>query len=113
MSRFPCYVVIRGRIPGVYTNWHQCATQVLGYSNALYQGCESIKEAEQILRNSMPTNNVGALVVGGAMPPNPPINTHVPFNGESLRNDLCCIKSLVVVLLVLLIALVIKAIIVW
>ena len=31
------YAVKRGRKPGVYTDWADCAAQVNGYSGAIYQ----------------------------------------------------------------------------
>ena len=32
------YAVARGKIPGIYTDWGTCATQVLGVSKAVYKG---------------------------------------------------------------------------
>lgn len=50
MARKPkkaAYVVFRGRETGIVHNWHDCEKRVSGFSNASFQGFESLYRAEQ------------------------------------------------------------------
>ncbi|KAL6553543.1 hypothetical protein OROGR_007385 [Orobanche gracilis] len=49
MGKYSCYVVIRGRSPGIYATWEECRAQVDGYNNARYWGCFSEEEAIEAL----------------------------------------------------------------
>ncbi|KAL6559414.1 hypothetical protein OROGR_004531 [Orobanche gracilis] len=49
MGKYSCYVVIRGRSPGIYATWEECRAQVDGYNNARYWGCFSKEEAIEAL----------------------------------------------------------------
>lgn len=40
------YVVILGRIPGVYVDWKQCEIQISGFPGAVFQGYNTIELAE-------------------------------------------------------------------
>ena len=33
----PCYVVFKGKKPGIYMAWHECSEQVCGVKNAIYK----------------------------------------------------------------------------
>lgn len=43
MKKF--YVVIRGIVPGIYTDWEECRKQIDGYSGALFKGFNNEKDA--------------------------------------------------------------------
>ncbi|KAF9618739.1 hypothetical protein IFM89_002434 [Coptis chinensis] len=45
-----CYVVIRGLQPGIYRHWSSCRDQVHKFPGQDYIGCNSIEEAEFLLR---------------------------------------------------------------
>lgn len=49
MGKKVCYVVLRGRCPGIYNTWPQCSEQVTGFRGALYHGCDSIDAAQREL----------------------------------------------------------------
>ncbi|KAF9617344.1 hypothetical protein IFM89_035543 [Coptis chinensis] len=49
MTKF-CYAVIRGWQPGIYRNWSSCRDQVHKFSGQDYIRCNSIEEAELLLR---------------------------------------------------------------
>jgi ribonuclease HI len=40
------YVVKRGRIPGIYTDWSSCEKQIKGFSNAKFKKFENKKDAQ-------------------------------------------------------------------
>jgi len=40
------YVVWKGRNPGIYTTWAECAAQVNGFTGAEYMGFETLAEAQ-------------------------------------------------------------------
>jgi hypothetical protein len=46
------YVVINGRMPGIYTSWEECRRQVDGYSNAVYRSYENEEEANRAFRSA-------------------------------------------------------------
>lgn len=49
MGRYSCYVVIRGRKPGVYATWEECNAQVYKVKEAKFWGCHSEEEAYRAL----------------------------------------------------------------
>ncbi|KAF9623316.1 hypothetical protein IFM89_000805 [Coptis chinensis] len=49
MAKF-CYAVIRGWQPGIYRHWSSCRDQVHKFAGQDYIGCNSIEEAELLLR---------------------------------------------------------------
>ncbi|KAF9607685.1 hypothetical protein IFM89_038156 [Coptis chinensis] len=49
MAKF-CYTVIRGWQPGIYRHWSSCRDQVHKLAGQDYIGCNSIEEAELLLR---------------------------------------------------------------
>ncbi|KAF9604374.1 hypothetical protein IFM89_006381 [Coptis chinensis] len=49
MAKF-CYAVIRGWQPGIYRHWSSCSYQVHKLAGQDYIGCNSIEEAELLLR---------------------------------------------------------------
>ncbi|XXG46821.1 hypothetical protein AAC387_Pa02g1566 [Persea americana] len=51
MPRFNCYVVFRGRRPGIYNTWTDCKAQVNQFPDALYKGYTNIEEAMDSLHN--------------------------------------------------------------
>lgn len=51
MARYQCYVVYRGRRPGIYNTWTACKEQVYQYPNALYKGFTTIHDALVSLRS--------------------------------------------------------------
>lgn len=46
------YAVKRGRVPGIYSTWDECAAQVNGFSGAAYQGFFTRAEAEAYMTGS-------------------------------------------------------------
>ena len=40
------FAVVRGRTPGIYTSWAEAEEEVIGFSNAFYQGFFSLADAE-------------------------------------------------------------------
>ena len=42
----PSYVVYKGRVPGVYHNWVDCARQVQGFRGCIYISYNTMAEAE-------------------------------------------------------------------
>lgn len=46
MGKNSCYAVVRGRIPGLYRSWNDCAAQVLGFKGNLYMGFSNEREAQ-------------------------------------------------------------------
>ena len=45
MGRKRCYVVFRGRNPGIYLTWESCQEQVSGFRDNIYKGYNSVEEA--------------------------------------------------------------------
>uniref|UniRef100_A0A6C0GZV3 Ribonuclease H n=1 Tax=viral metagenome TaxID=1070528 RepID=A0A6C0GZV3_9ZZZZ len=45
------YVVIKGRVPGVYDTWKECSKQVFKYSHAHYKSYKTKKEAEEVFNS--------------------------------------------------------------
>ena len=46
MAKKQCYVVYKGKVPGVYDEWPECQAQVDGVSGASHKGFKSRQEAE-------------------------------------------------------------------
>ena len=46
MARWNCYVVYKGKVPGVYNEWHECQAQVNGFTGASHKGFKSTQEGE-------------------------------------------------------------------
>ena len=46
MVRWQCYVVYKGKVPGVYNEWTECQAQVNGVSCASHKGFKSRQEGE-------------------------------------------------------------------
>jgi ribonuclease HI len=46
MEKKQCYVVYKGKVPGVYDEWPECQAQVEGVSGASHKGFKSRQEAE-------------------------------------------------------------------
>ena len=44
-SRAPFFVVLRGRLRGIFDMWVRCASSVLGFKGALYRGFFSLADA--------------------------------------------------------------------
>ncbi|KAF9619800.1 hypothetical protein IFM89_009322, partial [Coptis chinensis] len=55
MAKF-CYAVIRGWQPGIYKHWSSCMEQVHKFVGQDYIGCNSIEEAELLLRKKRINN---------------------------------------------------------
>lgn len=41
------YVVLNGRVPGIYSTWTECKQQVLKYKNAKYKSFKQLNQAEE------------------------------------------------------------------
>ena len=46
MAKHPIYVVFKGKKPGIYTTWQDCADQVNGVSGAVHYKYDTMEEAE-------------------------------------------------------------------
>ena len=46
MARWQCYVMYKGKVPGVYNEWLECQAQVNGVSGASHKGFKSRIEGE-------------------------------------------------------------------
>ena len=63
MGKKTWYAVVRGRNPGLYTNWPDCFAQVNGFSGNLYQGFNSEREARRYLdQNDVPDETSGYFI---------------------------------------------------
>lgn len=58
---FQCYVVIRGRRPGIMRDWPACERSVSRFPNALFHGCASYGQAVSELRHYGVTDYVDEL----------------------------------------------------
>lgn len=54
MSKY--YAVKNGVVPGIYTSWDACKTQVNGYKGAVYKSFKTNQEAEQYLNDNVKDN---------------------------------------------------------
>ncbi|MBX2968219.1 MAG: RNase H1/viroplasmin domain-containing protein [Cyclobacteriaceae bacterium] len=52
-KRFTCYVVFRGRRPGVYKKWADVSKQIDGFKKHYYKGFRSLLEATKALNRYM------------------------------------------------------------
>jgi ribonuclease HI len=50
MGKQKWYVVLKGRIPGIYTQWEDAKAQISGFPAALFRSFESKEQAEQAIR---------------------------------------------------------------
>ena len=50
MAKKLCYVVYKGKVPGVYDKWLECQAQVEGVSGASHKGFKSRQEEASYLR---------------------------------------------------------------
>ena len=64
MPRKRCYVVFRGRIPGIYLDWESCQEQVSGFRDNIYKGYNSLEEAKADFEEWMN----GPVIVGRGRP---------------------------------------------
>ena len=46
MARWRCYVVYKGKVPGVYNEWPECQVRVNGISGASHKAFKSRQEGE-------------------------------------------------------------------
>lgn len=51
---FRFLAVKKGRKPGIYRTWQECANQVNGYSGAVYKGFHTLADAEAFLKDERP-----------------------------------------------------------
>lgn len=57
MTKKTCYVVVNGRLPGIYNTWTDCQQQITGYSNAVFKGFATLNEAHMYMKqNNMNTD---------------------------------------------------------
>lgn len=49
MAKFKFYAVKKGRVPGIYTSWDECSSQVNGFPEALFRSFGTRQEAESWL----------------------------------------------------------------
>ena len=52
MAKNNYYAVRVGRNPGIYTDWEECKSQVIGYKGAIYKGFVGKKEAEDFMNGN-------------------------------------------------------------
>ncbi|RYR49641.1 hypothetical protein Ahy_A07g036168 [Arachis hypogaea] len=50
-GKYNYYVVRKGRVPGIYTNWVDCKRQVSGFKGNEYKGFQVRREAVEWLRS--------------------------------------------------------------
>ena len=73
MAGKKCYVVWRGRTPGVYSSWGECKAQVDGFAGAAYKGFESRGAALAAFAGPPPSFHTHRPKAATAqLPPNPP-----------------------------------------
>ncbi len=58
MTKNKYYVVWRGRTPGIYREWDDCAAQVKGFAGAVYKGYASVTEAALAFEQEPPAGIV-------------------------------------------------------
>jgi ribonuclease HI len=46
MAKYRCYAVYKGKVLGLYDEWHECEAQVAGFKGACHKGFKSREEAE-------------------------------------------------------------------
>ena len=52
MAKKHYYVVIKGRTPGIYTNWEDCKAQVNGYKGSEFKGFTTMEQAQQYIEDN-------------------------------------------------------------
>ena len=52
MAKKQYYVVIKGRVPGIYNDWESCKSQVNGFKGAKYKGFKTAQEAQQYIADN-------------------------------------------------------------
>lgn len=112
MGKHRCYVVIRGRKPGIYSTWEECKAEVHGYPNARFWGCSSEEEAVEALTTNYDTRSQRAtnesimrrLKRPHGIEDSPPTTN---MSTLSTADDWKIVKYLVLLLLIALIALVV------
>jgi ribonuclease HI len=68
MAKTKTYVVWRGRKPGVYPSWAECAAQVNGFPGAKFKAFETEKEAREAFRQGW-ENYIGVKPSSLSLPP--------------------------------------------
>ncbi|MDD7462882.1 MAG: ribonuclease H family protein [Anaerococcus sp.] len=58
------YAVRKGKVPGIYTTWDECKTQVHGFKGAIYKSFKNIKDAENFMdpKEEKPSIEDGAVI---------------------------------------------------
>ena len=52
MAKKKYYCVIKGRTPGIYTNWEDCKAQVNGFKGSKYKGFTTMEQAQQYIADN-------------------------------------------------------------
>ena len=52
MAKKNFYCVIKGRIPGIYTNWADCEKQVKKFKGAKFKGFATMEQAQQYIADN-------------------------------------------------------------
>ena len=107
MGKYPYYVVINGRKPGIYSTWEECNAQVDGYHSALYWGCYSEQEAIQALTSGV--RSIEAIMERLKRPTHAQESSSTKNMSSTVTNvdDWKFIKNLVAILLITWITLVV------
>lgn len=56
MSKY--YVVVRGKVPGIYRTWAETQAMISGYSGAVHKSFKTEKEAQEFYTKSKPSVNI-------------------------------------------------------
>src|SRR5687767_880588 len=83
MGKQKFYVVWRGLVPGVYTDWPSCETQIKNFPDAKYASFNSIEEAENAFE--MPWENF----YGNKDKPQQKPSAKKVFSNEIDLNSIC------------------------
>ena len=57
-KRVQFYAVVRGRVPGIYTSWRECESQVSGFSSALFKSFPTMEEADHYIMENTASSGV-------------------------------------------------------
>ena len=52
MAKKNFYCVIKGRTPGIYTNWSDCEKQVKKFKGAKFKGFATMEQAQQYIQEN-------------------------------------------------------------
>ena len=52
MAKKKYYCVIKGRTPGIYTDWESCEKQVNGYKGSKFKAFKTMEEVEQYIEEN-------------------------------------------------------------